>query len=92
MALKVYLTAGTGTLNFDDGTNPLRNYPSQDVVCYPDGTGYFAFYNKAVRKGSGFMYNVIWSDLQDAVGAALGADEKGTREALNAIIGVQKPV
>jgi hypothetical protein len=38
------------------------------------------------------MFRKIWSDLVDSVGTQLGVDEKATREALDAIIGVQKTV
>lgn len=92
MALKIYLTAGTGTLNFQDGAEPLRNYPSQHIKYVNNGDTYYSFYDLSVKKGSGFMYRKIWSDLVDSVGAALGVDEKATREALDAIIGVQKTV
>lgn len=92
MALKVYLTAATGMLNFQLDANPVKSIPSQHIKYDTTGDGYYHFYNLTIPKGSGHFYAAIWSDLQTSAGAALGVDEAATRTALDALVGVQKTV
>jgi hypothetical protein len=92
MALKVYLTAATGILNLQQDSEAVKSIPSQHVKYDSKGDGYYKIYNLTVKKGSGFMYSALWSDLQDSAGTALGVSEPLAKAALDALIGVQKTV
>lgn len=92
MALKVYLTAATGILNLQQDSDPVRSRPAQDYYYNSKGDGYYKFYDKTIKKGSGFLYSALWSDLQDSAGVALGGSEAAAKAALDALVGVQKTV
>jgi hypothetical protein len=92
MALKVYLTPASGMLNLQKDSDPVRTRPSQSIFYDSKGDGYYSFYDLTVKKGSGFLYSALWSDLQDSVGTQLGVSEAATKTALDTMVGMQKTV
>ena len=91
MALKVYLTAATGMLNFQKDSDPIVSIPSQNCFYVVQGTD-FAFFRSDLKKGSGYLYAEPLTTIQNAAGAAYGATETAVRAALDPIIGVIKTV
>jgi hypothetical protein len=91
MALKVYLTVGTGMLNLQKDSDPVTQIPSQHVIYDFDGAN-FKFYRKDLKKGSGYLYAEPTASVQNAAGTPYGATEALVRAALDPIIGVQKTV
>lgn len=91
MALKVYLTAATGMLNFQKDGGTIKSVPSQKVK-YSFNGGDFSFYDTSVNKGSGFLYVEPLASIQNQAGTPYGATETDVRNALDPIVGVQKTV
>ena len=91
MALKVYLTVGTGMLNFIKDAAPIAAIPSQSIIYDIHGAD-ARFYRTDLLDGPVFIYVEPIVSVQNAAGAAYGATESLLRAALDPIIGVQKTV
>ncbi len=91
MALKVYLTVGTGTLNFIKDAGAIASVPSQSVIYEIHGSD-SRFYRTDLNKYPVFLYAEPIVSVQNAAGTPYGATETLLRAALDPIIGVQKTV
>ena len=91
MALKVYLTVGTGMLNFIKDAGAIANVPSQSITYEVHGSD-IRFYRTDLGPHPVFLYAEPIASVQNAAGAPYGATETLLRAALDPIIGVQKTV
>jgi hypothetical protein len=91
MALKVYLTVGTGMLNFVKDAGEIAAIPSQSIIYDIHGVD-CRFYRNDLTPKPQFLYAEAIATVQNAAGAAYGATETLLRAALDPIVGVQKTV
>ena len=91
MALKVYLTVGTGMLNFIKDAGATAAIPSQSIIYDIHGAD-CRFYRTDLRVEPIFIYAEPIVSVQDAAGTPYGATEALLRAALDPIVGVQKTV
>lgn len=91
MALKVYLTVGTGMLNFEKDSDPKAAVPSQHIIYDIHGTD-CRFYRIDLQRKPVFIYAEPIASVQNAAGTPYGATEALLRAALDPIVGVLKTV
>ena len=91
MALKVYLTVGTGMLNFIKDAGPISAIPSQHIIYDIHGTD-SRYYRTDLQRTPVFIFAEPIVSVQNAAGTPYGATETLLRAALDLIVGVQKTV